>query len=89
MIKREPQESISRRKNREDRENKGMSRRTASAPPLFGVNNWPAMRDGISSTGFLPMLIVELQPRLNLTRWQKILSHNCARPSDGIDRPIE
>lgn len=31
--------------------------RTASAPPLFGVNNWPAMRDGISSTGFLPMLI--------------------------------
>lgn len=26
-------------------------------PHPFGVNNWPAMRDGISSTGFLPMLI--------------------------------
>lgn len=26
-------------------------------PTPFGVNNWPAMRDGISSTGFLPMLI--------------------------------
>lgn len=73
------------------RENKGMSiPRTTSAPP-FGVNNWPAMRDGISSTGFLPIAdrLVELrmQPWVNLTRWQKILSHNCAcRPSDGIDR---
>lgn len=48
-------------KNREDRENKGMSRRTIRPEQLpphpFGVNNWPAMRDGISSTGFLPMLI--------------------------------
>lgn len=40
------------------RENKGMSiPRTTSAPP-FGVNNWPAMRDGISSTGFLPIELI-------------------------------
>lgn len=82
-------------KNREDRENKGMSRRTIrpeQLPPHPFRGEQLASNAGWNLVHRIPAHVdrlVELQPRLNLTRWQKILSHNCTRPSDGIDRAIE
>lgn len=79
-------------KNREDRENKGMSRRRIrpeQLPPHPFRGEQLASNAGWNLVHRIPAHVdrlVELQPRLNLTRWQKILSHNCTRPSDGIDR---
>lgn len=80
-----------RKKSRRSRKQRNVEKndppRTTSAPPLRGEQL--ASNAGWNLVHRIPAHVdrlVELQPRLNLTRWQKILSHNCTRPSDGIDR---